>query len=153
MAVNYKDLGFVNTREMFRKAVTGGYAVPAYNFNNMEQLQAIIMGCGQSKSPVIVQVSSGARKYANQTMLRYMAEGAVRMAREAGYTQVVSHRSGETVDSFMADLVVACNTGQIKSGSASRSDRVAKYNQLLRIEEELGETAVFLGKAAVKCAQ
>ncbi|MDD5672889.1 MAG: class II fructose-1,6-bisphosphate aldolase [Chitinivibrionales bacterium] len=86
MAVNYKDIGFVNTREMFKKAVSGGYAIPAYNFNNMEQLQAIVMGCGQSKSPVIIQVSSGARKYANQTMLRYMAEGAVKMAREAGYT-------------------------------------------------------------------
>ncbi|MFP4416101.1 MAG: class II fructose-bisphosphate aldolase [Chitinispirillaceae bacterium] len=85
MAVSFKDLGLVNTREMFKKAKEGGYAVPAYNFNNMEQLQAIINGCGQSKSPVILQVSSGARKYANQTMLRYMAEGAVQMAKEQGY--------------------------------------------------------------------
>jgi fructose-bisphosphate aldolase class II len=84
MPVSYKDLGFVNTREMFKKAVTGGYAIPAYNFNNMEQLQAIITGCVQSKSPVILQVSSGARKYANQTMLRYMGEGAVKMAKEMG---------------------------------------------------------------------
>lgn len=84
MPVSYKDLGFVNTREMFKKAVTGGYAIPAYNFNNMEQLQAIINGCVQSKSPVIIQVSSGARKYANQTMLRYMGEGAVKMAKEMG---------------------------------------------------------------------
>jgi fructose-bisphosphate aldolase class II len=86
MPVSYKDLGFVNTREMFKKAVTGGYAIPAYNFNNMEQLQAIITGCVQSKSPVILQVSSGARKYANQTMLRYMGEGAVKMAKEIGGT-------------------------------------------------------------------
>lgn len=85
MAISYQDLGFVNTREMFKKAVTGGYAVPAYNFNNMEQLQAIIMGCGQSKSPVILQVSSGARKYADKTLLRYLAEGAVRMGEELGY--------------------------------------------------------------------
>ncbi len=84
MAVSYKTLGFVNTREMFKKAMAGKYAIPAYNFNNMEQLQAIITGCVQSKSPVISQVSSGARKYANQTMLRYMGEGAVKMAAELG---------------------------------------------------------------------
>jgi fructose-bisphosphate aldolase class II len=84
MAISYKQLGFVNTKEMFKKAMAGKYAVPAYNFNNMEQLQAIIGGCVQSKSPVILQVSSGARKYANQTMLRYMGEGAVKMAAEMG---------------------------------------------------------------------
>ena len=75
--INYKDLGFVNTKEMFKKAMEGKYAIPAYNFNNMEQLQAIIMGCGISGSPVILQVSSGARKYANETLLRYMGQGAV----------------------------------------------------------------------------
>lgn len=80
--VSYKDLGLVNTREMFAKAVKGGYAIPAYNFNNMEQLQAIIQACVESKSPVILQVSSGARKYANQTLLRYMAQGAVEFAKE-----------------------------------------------------------------------
>jgi len=82
MAVNYKNLGLVNTREMFKKAITGGFAVPAYNFNNMEQLQAIMQACAETNSPVIIQVSSGARKYANQTMLRYMAEGAVEMTRK-----------------------------------------------------------------------
>jgi fructose-bisphosphate aldolase class II len=82
--VHYKDLGLVNTREMFKKAMQGGYAIPAYNFNNMEQLQAIIIGCVESKSPVILQVSSGARKYANQTLLRYMAMGAVAMMKELG---------------------------------------------------------------------
>jgi len=80
--VSYKDLGFVNTREMLKKAMEGGYAVPAYNFNNMEQLQAIIMGCAESNSPVILQVSKGARKYANPTLLRYMAEGAIQMLRK-----------------------------------------------------------------------
>lgn len=80
--VSYKDLGLVNTRELFRQAVTGGYAVPAYNFNNLEQLQAIITACAETRSPVILQVSKGARKYANETMLRYMAMGAVQMARE-----------------------------------------------------------------------
>jgi enolase len=71
---------------------------------------------------------------------------AIEMAKRAGYTAVVSHRSGETEDSTIADLVVAMNTGQIKTGSGSRTDRLAKYNQLLRIEEELGITAVFSGK-------
>jgi fructose-bisphosphate aldolase class II len=85
MSISYKELGFVNTREMLKKAIEGGYAVPAYNFNNLEQLQAIINGCGQSKSPVIMQVSSGARKYANPILLRNMGKGAVEMARELGY--------------------------------------------------------------------
>jgi fructose-bisphosphate aldolase, class II len=82
MPVSYKDLGLANTRDMFRRAFAGRYAVPAYNFNNMEQLQAIVTACAETRSPVILQVSSGARKYANQTLLRYMAEGAVRMVRE-----------------------------------------------------------------------
>jgi enolase len=77
---------------------------------------------------------------------------AIELARRHGYTSVVSHRSGETEDAFIADFVVGLGTGQIKTGSASRSDRIAKYNQLLRIEEELGDGAEFLGRAAVKCA-
>jgi len=68
------------------------------------------------------------------------------MAHKAGFAAVMSHRSGETEDSTIADLAVAVNCGQIKTGSASRSDRMAKYNQLLRIEEQLGEAAVFNGK-------
>ena len=82
--VSYKDLGLVNTREMFAKAIKGGYAIPAFNFNNMEQMQAIIQACVEASSPVILQVSSGARKYANQTLLRYMAQGAVEYAKELG---------------------------------------------------------------------
>jgi fructose-bisphosphate aldolase, class II len=85
MSVSYKSLGFVNTKEMFKKAMGGKYAVPAYNFNNMEQLQAIIDGCGQSKSPVILQVSKGARQYANEVLLRYMGQGAVEMGKSKGY--------------------------------------------------------------------
>jgi enolase 1/2/3 len=77
---------------------------------------------------------------------------AIDLARRNGYTSVVSHRSGETEDTFIADFVVGLGTGQIKTGSASRTDRIAKYNQLLRIEEELGDSAEFLGKAAVACA-
>ena len=83
-ATSYKELGLANTKEMFQKAMDGGYAIPAYNFNNMEQLQGIILGCVKSNSPVILQVSGSARKYANPTMLRFMAAGAVQMARAEG---------------------------------------------------------------------
>ena len=91
--VNYKDLGLVNTREMFKKAIAGQYAIAAFNFNNMEQMQAIIQAAVETKSPVILQVSSGARKYANQTLLRYMAQGAVEDAKERGcaHPQIVLH--------------------------------------------------------------
>jgi fructose-bisphosphate aldolase, class II len=82
--VSYKELGLVNSRDIFSKAVDGGYAIPAYNFNNLEQLQAIVLACAETRSPVIIQVSKGARNYANETMLRYMAAGAVQMAREMG---------------------------------------------------------------------
>jgi fructose-bisphosphate aldolase class II len=81
---SYKELGLVNTLELFKKAVSGGYAIPAYNFNNMEQLQAIIQACVETRSPVILQVSSGARKYANQNLLKNMARGAVEYAHELG---------------------------------------------------------------------
>jgi len=82
---SYKDLGLVNTKEMFAKAIEGGYAIPAYNFNNMEQLQAIIQACVETKSPVIMQVSKGARDYANINLLRNMAKGASEYAKELGY--------------------------------------------------------------------
>ena len=82
--VNYKELGLVNTKDMFAKAMKGGYAIPAYNFNNMEQMQAIIQACVETKSPVILQVSKGARNYANKYILRNMARGAVEYAHELG---------------------------------------------------------------------
>ena len=82
MTTSYKSLGLVNTKELFAKAIKGGYAIPAYNFNNMEQLQAIIQACVETESPLILQVSKGAREYANQTLLRYMAQGAVEYAKE-----------------------------------------------------------------------
>lgn len=84
MAVSYKDLGLVNTKEMFADAMKNGYAVPAYNFNNLEQIQAIVQACVETKSPVILQVSKGARNYANATILRYLAVGAVEYAKELG---------------------------------------------------------------------
>jgi fructose-bisphosphate aldolase class II len=82
--LKYQDLGLVNSREIFKKAMAGRYAIPAFNFNNLEQLQAIIMACVETKSPVILQVSNGARKYANQTLLKNLAKGAVEYAHELG---------------------------------------------------------------------
>ena len=90
---NYKDLGLVNTREMFKRAVAGGYAIPAFNFNTMEQMQAIVQAAVETKSPVIMQVSKGARAYANGTILRNLAKGAVEYAKELGCEnpQIVLH--------------------------------------------------------------
>jgi len=82
--VHYEELGLVNTRDLFKIAMRGGYAIPAFNFNNLEQLQAIVAAGVETKSPVILQVSKGARQYANQTLLQYMAKGAVEVAREMG---------------------------------------------------------------------
>ena len=91
--VSYKKLGLVNTRKMFAKAVKGGYAIPAFNFNTMEQIQAIVQAAVETKSPVIMQVSKGARKYASATLLRYLAEGAVQYAKDLGCKkpQIVLH--------------------------------------------------------------
>ena len=102
---SYKELGLVNSKELFQKAVKGGYAIPAYNFNNLEQLQAIIGACVETKSPVILQVSSGARKYANATLLKHLAKGAVDYAKELGYPiPIVLHLDhGDTFE-----LCVSC---------------------------------------------
>jgi len=109
---SYKELGLSNTVELFKKAVAGGYAIPAYNFNNMEQMQAIVQACVETKSPVILQVSSGARKYANATLLRNMARGAVEYAKELGYAiPIVLHL--DHGDSY--ELCVDC----IESGFSS----------------------------------
>ena len=88
--IHYSKLGLVNTREKFARAINGGYAIPAYNFNNMEQLQAIVSACAEGRSPVIIQVSKGARQYANATMLRHTAMGAVEMTREMGVDLPIS---------------------------------------------------------------
>ena len=109
---SYRELGLVNTVDLFKKAVAGGYALPAYNFNNMEQMQAIVQACVATKSPVILQVSAGARKYANSTLLRNMARGAVEYAKELGMAiPIVLHL--DHGDSF--ELCVDC----IESGFSS----------------------------------
>lgn len=106
--VNYKDLGLVNTRDMFAKAIKGGYAIPAFNFNNMEQMQAIIKAAVETKSPVILQVSKGARQYANATLLRYMAQGAVEYAKELGCKNLKSFCT--SITEILSKLAKAVST-------------------------------------------
>ena len=96
---HYTELGLVNTKNLFKKAMEGGYAIPAFNFNNMEQLQGIIIGCAESKSPVILQVSGSARKYADPAFLPYMAMGAVQ-------TWGVTFVDGTADDWFRADTLI-----------------------------------------------
>jgi fructose-bisphosphate aldolase class II len=103
--VHYKELGLVNTGELFKKAMKGGYAIPAFNFNNLEQMQAIIAASVETRSPVILQVSKGARQYANQTLLQHMAKGAVEVAEQLGLAiPIVLHL--DHGDSY--DLVKSC---------------------------------------------
>ena len=83
--ISYKDLGLVNSRELFKKALKGGYAIPAYNFSNLEQMQSIISACVETKSPVILQISKGARDYANMNILYNMAKGGVEYSKSLGY--------------------------------------------------------------------
>lgn len=117
MNVHYTSLGLVNTRMMFAGAIRGGFAVPAYNFNNMEQLQAIILACLETQSPVIIQVSKGARDYADRTLLLHMGHGAVEMmkreAAEKGAGEIPIALHLDHGDSY--DLCVSC----IESGFSS----------------------------------
>ena len=111
MTTHYRDLGLVNTNVMFQMAMEGGYAIPAYNFNNMEQLQGVIQGCVETDSPVILQISRGARKYANQTMLRYMAMGAVQMMAEIGGNIPIAVHLCRALDSLLI------NRSQVNTGT------------------------------------
>lgn len=149
--VNYKDLGLVNTRDMFAKAINGGYAIPAFNFNNMEQMQAIIQACVEAKSPVILQVSAGARKYANQTLLRYMAQGAVEYAKELGYAiPVVLHLDhGDSFELCTSCIEYGFSSVMIDGSAHSYEDNVALTRQVVEyahkydvtVEGELGVLA------------
>ncbi len=138
MAISYKDLGLVNTIEMFKKAVNGGYAIPAYNFNNLEQMQAIIQACSEVKSPVILQCSKGARAYANETLLRYMAQGAVMYAREIGGGKnipIALHLDhGDTVE-----LCISCVESGFSSVMIDGSHH--PYEENIRITKEVVEYA------------
>ena len=140
--VNYKELGLVNTKEMFARAIKGGYAIPAFNFNNMEQLQAIIKASSEEKSPVILQVSKGARNYANQTLLRYMAEGAVEYAKELGceHPEIVLHL--DHGDSF--ELCKSCvDMGFSSVMNVALTKKVVDYAHQygVTVEGELGVLA------------
>ena len=150
--VNYKDLGLVNTREMFKKAIEGGYAIPAFNFNNMEQLQAIIKASAETKSPVILQVSKGARNYANQTLLRYMAEGAVQYAKELGWEhpQIVLHLDhGDTFELCKSCIDMGFSSVMIDGSSLPYEENVALTKKVVdyahqfdvTVEGELGVLA------------
>ncbi len=148
---HYSELGLVNTRDIFKKAMAGGYAVPAYNFNNMEQLQGIIIGCVESKSPVILQVSGGARKYANQTFLPYMAMGAVQMVKELGASiPVALHLDhGETfelakscIDSgFSSVMIDGSHHPFVENVKLSRQVVAYAHEREVTVEGELGVLA------------
>ena len=150
--INYKDLGLVNTREMFAKAMKGGYAVPAFNFNNMEQMQAIIQAAVDTKSPVILQVSKGARNYANQTLLRYMAEGAVEYAKELGckHPEIVLHLDhGDSFETCKSCIDMGCSSVMIDGSHLPYEENVALTKKVVdyahqfdvTVEGELGVLA------------
>ena len=150
--VDYKSLGLVNTREMFKRAINGGYAIPAFNFNNMEQLQAIIKASSDLKSPVILQVSKGARNYANQTLLRYMAQGAVEYAKELGckHPEIVLHLDhGDTFETCKSCIDYGFSSVMIDGSSLPYDENVALTKKVVdyahqfdvTVEGELGVLA------------
>lgn len=150
--IDYKKLGLVNTRAMFAKAVDGGYAIPAFNFNNMEQMQAIIMAAVETKSPVIMQVSRGARDYANQTLLRYMAEGSVAYAKELGceHPEIVLHLDhGDSFETCKSCIDMGFSSVMIDGSSLPYDENVALTKKVVEyahqfdvtVEGELGVLA------------
>src|SRR5574344_347647 len=152
MAVSYKDLGLVNTKAMFADAIKNKYAVPAYNFNNMEQMQAIIQACVETRSPVILQVSGGARKYANQTLLRFMAQGAVEYAKELGLPapQIALHLDhGDTFELCKECIDMGFSSVMIDGSHHSYEENIALTKKVVEyahqfdvtVEGELGVLA------------
>lgn len=152
MTVSYKDLGLSNSREMFKKAMEGGYAIPGYNFNNMEQLQAIVIGCAKSGSPVILQVSKGARDYANSILLRHMAMGAVEMVRKDYNSNIpiVLHLDhGDSFETCKACIDSGFSSVMIDGSALSFEDNIAETKKVVEyahardvsVEGELGVLA------------
>ncbi len=150
--VSYKELGLVNTKEMFAKAVKGGYAIPAFNFNTMEQMQAIVQAAVETKSPVIMQVSKGARKYANPTILRYMAQGAVEYAKELGCAnpQIVLHLDhGDSFETCKSCIDMGFSSVMIDGSSLPFAENIALTKKVVEyahqfdvtVEAELGVLA------------
>jgi hypothetical protein len=133
-SVSYKELGFVNTRQMFKDAMNDGYAVPAYNFNNMEQLQAILTACVRSRSPVILQISKGARDYANATLLRWMGRGAMEMIKEMkeGPVPVALHLDhGDTFELCKNCIDAGFSSVMIDGSSKSYEDNIKLTKQVV----------------------
>ncbi|MBF0154768.1 MAG: class II fructose-1,6-bisphosphate aldolase [Magnetococcales bacterium] len=151
MGISYKDLGLVNTKKMFEAAFKGKFAIPAYNFNNMEQLQAIVTGCGESDSPFILQVSSGARKYANQTLLRFLAQGAAQMLKEINpHLKFALHLDhGDTLELCKSCIDTGFSSVMIDGSHHSFADNIALTKQVVEyahkhdvtVEGELGVLA------------
>ena len=150
--VSYKELGLVNSREIFKKAIEGGYAIPAFNFNNMEQLQAIVQAAAETKSPVILQVSKGARQYANATLLRYMAQGAVEYAKELGckHPEIVLHLDhGDTFETCKSCIDSGFSSVMIDGSHLPYEENVALTKKVVdyahqfdvTVEGELGVLA------------
>ena len=150
--VSYKELGLVNTKKMFAKAVKGGYAIPAFNFNTMEQMQAIVQAAVETKSPVIMQVSKGARKYANPTILRYMAQGAVEYAKELGcaHPQIVLHLDhGDSFETCKSCIDSGFSSVMIDGSSLPFEENIALTKKVVEyahqydvtVEAELGVLA------------
>ena len=154
MAVSYKDLGLVNTREMFKRAINGGYAIPAFNFNNMEQLQAIITASSKLKSPVILQVSKGARNYANQTLLRYMAQGAVEYAKELGcnHPEIALHLDhGDSFELCKSCVDMGFSSVMIDGSSLPYEENIALTKKVVEYAHQFdvtveGELGVLAGE-------
>ena len=152
--VNYKDLGLVNTREMFARAIKGGYAIPAFNFNNMEQMQAIIKAAVETKSPVILQVSKGARQYANATLLRYMAQGAVEYAKELGckHPEIVLHLDhGDTFETCKSCIDSGFSSVMIDGSHLPYEENVALTKKVVDYAHQFdvtveGELGVLAGR-------
>jgi fructose-bisphosphate aldolase class II len=155
-SINYQSIWYiqslvVNTNELFKKAIEGKYAIPAFNFNNMEQLQAIVSACVETNSPVILQVSSGARKYANQTLLRYMAQGAVEYAKELGKNiPIVLHLDhGDTFELCKSCIDSGFSSVMIDGSHHSYEDNIALTKKVVEyahahgvsVEGELGVLA------------
>ena len=149
--LHYKELGLVNSRELFKNAVKGGYAIPAFNFNNLEQMQAIISACVETKSPVILQVSKGARKYANQTLLQYLAKGAVEYAKELGYAiPIVLHLDhGDSFETCKSCIETGFSSVMIDGSHLSYEENIKLTKQVVEyahkydvtVEGELGVLA------------
>ncbi|MCF0262813.1 MAG: class II fructose-1,6-bisphosphate aldolase, partial [Sphaerochaetaceae bacterium] len=157
---SYKELGLVNTRDMFAKAVKGGYAIPAYNFNNMEQLQAIIMACVETKSPVILQVSKGARDYANINLLRNMARGATEYAHELGYDiPIVLHLDhGDSFETCKDCIDNGFSSVMIDGSHYSYEENIALTKKVVEYAHQFdvtveGELGVLAGIEDEVCAE